>query len=114
MGCQYQNCILEVEADGSKVRQFWRVPNGVASPRRNSVKLVTNRRDHPLGLTKADSDLGGVYFEWLSDASFQKVRLHLVREYVTQDKELVESVDSWLKRKLDELWIVSMEEPIHG
>jgi hypothetical protein len=113
MKCQYENCILEVEADWAKVRQFLRVENGVSSPRRNSVKLVTNRRDHPLGLPKPDADLGGVYFEWLSNASFQKVRLHLVREYGAQDPELVESVDGWLKRKLDELWIVS-GEPIHG
>lgn len=109
MKCAYDDCILEVEADRSKVGQFWKVDSVVSAPRRNSVKLVTTRKDHPLGLPKADADIGGVYFEWLAETEFQKVRLHLVREYVTQDKELVEAVDSWLKRKLDELWIVSGE-----
>lgn len=113
MKCAYENCILEVETERGKVQQFWRVKNGVAHARRNSVKLVTNRKDHPLGLTKAGADLGGVYFEWLDQTDFQTVRLHLVREYVTQDNELAESVDGWLKRKLDELWIVS-EEPVRG
>ena len=112
MKCSYENCILEVEADRGKVRLFWHVENGIAVPRRNSVKLVTSRKDHPLGLTKPDQDVGGVYFEWLAP-DFDKVRLHLVREHSTKDGELSESVDNWLKRKLDELWIMS-EEPIRG
>ena len=107
MKCPYDDCILEVEADRDKINQLWHTPSGVADPRRNSVKLVTTRKDHPLGLTKTDLDVGGMYFEWLSETSFQKVRVHLVREYVTDDNELSESVGNWMRRKLDELWIVS-------
>lgn len=109
MGCSYENCLLEIEADRGKIQQFWVAKTGGIEPRQNSVKIVTAHRDHPLGVPKSGMEVGCVYFQWLAETAFQKVRLHLVREYQTEDKELAQAVDSWLTRKLDELWIVSGE-----
>lgn len=116
MICSFKNCLSEVSTSKDVVQTMWKVESTVFDPRANCVQFIAMKNDHPLGLaevvklTKKGAALGSLYFQWLSEADFQKVKMHLVREYDTQDNELQDSVDTWLRRKMDELWVVTGAE----
>lgn len=104
MSCEFRNCVTEVEIEKDVVPILQRLKTDVFDPRSNSVLFHGSKTDHPAGLgLKSTTEIGVLYFQWLPNKNFQKVRLHLCRELEAKDDAA--AVDQWLKRKLDELWL---------
>jgi hypothetical protein len=111
-----KNCVMEVVSRKEVVPAIWKVSRAGFDPRANCIQFLAGKEDHPHGLSgrlpkKPRLLVGSLYFEWLREENLQKVKFHLVRELKTKEVNLAESVNEWLKRKLDELWDI-VEDPV--